>query len=289
MSILKLNSVQIGQSATTTNNFTLYQPAVPDGTIRLGNGNNGSDTERLRIGANGNVLLNSTTTPMAGSKMLIKNDASNLSALTLWNATGGANTYVDLTASTYSNHTTSWPATIRFTDNGSFSNHISFRTKNAGNAANADAERMKILSSGQVQFPFQPCCEVSRNLGGETLASGTNYGVGSTFGVNRGGFYNGGTIGGGGVVLHVPVDGYYKITLNVYSQEGIVGKRLTVMTSAGTGAAMIHFIAGTFTYSSTGVVNMTAGQYLYLANSSYGTLSCYTALAHTYITVEYLG
>ena len=262
---------------------------MPDGTIRLGNGNNGSDTERLRIGANGNVLLNSTTTPMAGSKMLIKNDASNLSALTLWNATGGANTYVDLTASTYSNHTTSWPATIRFTDNGSFSNHISFRTKNAGNAANADAERMKILSSGQVQFPFQPCCEVSRNLGGETLASGTNYGVGSTFGVNRGGFYNGGTIGGGGVVLHVPVDGYYKITLNVYSQEGIVGKRLTVMTSAGTGAAMIHFIAGTFTYSSTGVVNMTAGQYLYLANSSYGTLSCYTALAHTYITVEYLG
>jgi hypothetical protein len=61
------------------------------------------------------------------------------------------------------------------------------------------------------------------------------------------------------------------------------------MTSAGIGVAMIHFIAGTFTYSSTGVVNMTAGQYLYLANSSYGTLSCYTALAHTYITVEYLG
>jgi hypothetical protein len=42
MSTLKTNNVQVGQSATATNNFTLYQPATPDGTVRLGVGNSGA-------------------------------------------------------------------------------------------------------------------------------------------------------------------------------------------------------------------------------------------------------
>jgi hypothetical protein len=41
MSTLKTNNVQVGQSATATNNFTLYQPSSPDGTVRLGVGNSG--------------------------------------------------------------------------------------------------------------------------------------------------------------------------------------------------------------------------------------------------------
>ena len=45
MSTLKTNNVQVGQSVTATNNFTLYQPASPDGTVRLGNGNSGSTTD----------------------------------------------------------------------------------------------------------------------------------------------------------------------------------------------------------------------------------------------------
>ena len=39
MSTLKVNNLQVGQDATATNNFTWYQPASPDGTIRLGVGN----------------------------------------------------------------------------------------------------------------------------------------------------------------------------------------------------------------------------------------------------------
>jgi hypothetical protein len=39
MSTLKTNNVQVGQSVTATNNFTLYQPSSPDGTVRLGVGN----------------------------------------------------------------------------------------------------------------------------------------------------------------------------------------------------------------------------------------------------------
>lgn len=44
MSTLKTNSVQVGQSITATNNFTLYQPSTPDGTVRLGVGNSGATT-----------------------------------------------------------------------------------------------------------------------------------------------------------------------------------------------------------------------------------------------------
>ena len=44
MSTLKTNNVQVGQSVTATNNFTLYQPSTPDGTVRLGVGNSGATT-----------------------------------------------------------------------------------------------------------------------------------------------------------------------------------------------------------------------------------------------------
>jgi hypothetical protein len=44
MSTLKTNNVQVGQSGTATNNFTLYQPSSPDGTVRLGVGNAGATT-----------------------------------------------------------------------------------------------------------------------------------------------------------------------------------------------------------------------------------------------------
>ena len=44
VSTLKTNNVQVGQSATATNNFTLYQPSTPDGTVRLGVGNSGATT-----------------------------------------------------------------------------------------------------------------------------------------------------------------------------------------------------------------------------------------------------
>ena len=44
MSTVRTNNVQVGQSLTATNNFTLYQPTVPDGTVRLGVGNTGATT-----------------------------------------------------------------------------------------------------------------------------------------------------------------------------------------------------------------------------------------------------
>ena len=59
MSTLKVNNLQVGQDGTAANNYTLYQPAVPDGTVRLGYGVSGSVTDiltlknsRLGIGTN---------------------------------------------------------------------------------------------------------------------------------------------------------------------------------------------------------------------------------------------
>jgi hypothetical protein len=59
MSIVKTNAVQVGQSVTTTNNFTLYQPNTPDGTVRLGVGNAGSVTDLAQFDSSGVFAFNS--------------------------------------------------------------------------------------------------------------------------------------------------------------------------------------------------------------------------------------
>jgi hypothetical protein len=67
MSLIKANAVQIGQSPTATQNFTLAVPSSPDGTIKLARGNSGATTQDvLTVDAsgniNGNVLATGTTT-----------------------------------------------------------------------------------------------------------------------------------------------------------------------------------------------------------------------------------
>ena len=45
MSTVKSKKLQVGTDATATNNFTIYQPSTPDGTLRIGVGNADSPTE----------------------------------------------------------------------------------------------------------------------------------------------------------------------------------------------------------------------------------------------------
>lgn len=60
MSTLKTNNVQVGQSVTATNNFTIYQPSTPDGTVRIGVGNSGSTTADVAsISSSGDFSFNS--------------------------------------------------------------------------------------------------------------------------------------------------------------------------------------------------------------------------------------
>jgi hypothetical protein len=54
--VINPNSVQIGQSATATQNFTLAVPSLPDGTIKLARGNSGATTQDvLSVGSNGQL------------------------------------------------------------------------------------------------------------------------------------------------------------------------------------------------------------------------------------------
>lgn len=64
MSLLKANSVQIGQSATATQNFTLSVPSSPDGTIKLARGNSGETTaDVLTVNASGAITGATISSP----------------------------------------------------------------------------------------------------------------------------------------------------------------------------------------------------------------------------------
>ena len=56
MSAIKVNQVQIGQSATANNNFTFNVPTTPDGTIKLSRGVPGAlGVDVLSVGADGKI------------------------------------------------------------------------------------------------------------------------------------------------------------------------------------------------------------------------------------------
>ena len=58
MSTVKSKKLQVGTDATSSNNFTIYQPASPDGTLRIGVGNADNPTEVGRFDSNGYVATN---------------------------------------------------------------------------------------------------------------------------------------------------------------------------------------------------------------------------------------
>jgi hypothetical protein len=63
MSTVKSKKLQVGTDATSSNNFTIYQPATPDGTLRIGVGNADSPTEVARFDATG--MISGGATPDA--------------------------------------------------------------------------------------------------------------------------------------------------------------------------------------------------------------------------------
>jgi hypothetical protein len=67
MSTVVSKNVQIGADGTASNNFTAYQPAAPDGTLRIGNGNSGSVTDAITLTSAGNLGLGVTPSAWGGS------------------------------------------------------------------------------------------------------------------------------------------------------------------------------------------------------------------------------
>jgi hypothetical protein len=76
-SVTSDSGVQIGTNATATNNMTWYQPASPDGTVRLGVGNVGVTTSDR-------ITVSGTTTTLAGTTNVGTLDVSTLIDLPSW-------------------------------------------------------------------------------------------------------------------------------------------------------------------------------------------------------------
>ena len=55
MSTVKSKKLQVGTDASASNNFTIYQPATPDGTLRIGVGNADNPTEIAQFTSSGLV------------------------------------------------------------------------------------------------------------------------------------------------------------------------------------------------------------------------------------------
>ncbi len=68
---VKVNNVQLGDSATAANNFVLSVPATPDGTVKLSRGNVGATTQDvLTVDANGKVTINPASLTLANPIVL---------------------------------------------------------------------------------------------------------------------------------------------------------------------------------------------------------------------------
>lgn len=71
MSTVKVNRLQIGQSSTATQNFSLEQPVTPDGTVKLVRGNAGAGSQDiLTVDASGDVLVGGNNLNLFSAKSL---------------------------------------------------------------------------------------------------------------------------------------------------------------------------------------------------------------------------
>ena len=86
MSTVKSKKLQVGTDATATNNFTIYQPATPDGTLRIGVGNADSPTEVAQFNSTGIVGDGSQLTGLPAGY-------TDADALSLFNASGSTPVY----------------------------------------------------------------------------------------------------------------------------------------------------------------------------------------------------
>ncbi len=84
MSTLRLLNAQIGTSVTPSQNFTWYQPTVPDGSVRLGVGNSGATTKDMIKVSGSDIILDTpkaiaTPPQFDNSKLLATTDFLQLS------------------------------------------------------------------------------------------------------------------------------------------------------------------------------------------------------------------
>jgi hypothetical protein len=103
MSTVKTVKYQVGTDGTSTNNFTIYQPDPPDGSIRIGVGNADAPTDVMTVNSSGITMASGKTIPASaltgtlpaidGSALTGISSYSDSDALSLFNASGPAPVY----------------------------------------------------------------------------------------------------------------------------------------------------------------------------------------------------
>jgi len=159
MSTAITKNVQVGSSGTATDNFTIFQPATPDGTLRIGNGNSGITTSLLALTSAGNLGIG-TTNPLA--KLHLQDNAA---------------VYIQLTDS--------GDAASRIGQNGTA---LTFGV----DASNGTTERMRLDSSGNLGLgvapsAWEPGYQVLENSAGSFFGGST-----ATLRIIQGGYINSG-------------------------------------------------------------------------------------------------
>lgn len=151
MSTVKTNNVQVGQSGTATNNFTLYQPTSPDGTVRLGVGNSGATTSDVLVANSSGNLGIGTSSPGARLNAVVSYVASTIVPSLKLSTVGGYNTgsgtAIDFgqDQGTYSTWVTGRVASPRTGSN--WGGSLTFST-NDDSSATALVERARFNSTG---------------------------------------------------------------------------------------------------------------------------------------------
>ena len=72
MSTAIAKNFQVGTSGTPADNFTIFQPATPDGTLRIGNGNTGITTGLVTLNSAGNLGLGVTPSAWLSNRRAIE-------------------------------------------------------------------------------------------------------------------------------------------------------------------------------------------------------------------------
>jgi hypothetical protein len=138
MSLIKANAVQIGQSGTATDNFTLAVPSSPNGTIKLARGNAGATTQDVINVSNTGVV----SFPQGfATSSITANVIGNLTGNVTGNVTG--NTTGNLTGDVFASNGTS-----KILENGTNGTDATFTGSVSGGTLSGNASSATVIASG---------------------------------------------------------------------------------------------------------------------------------------------
>ena len=137
MSTAIAKNFQIGADSTPSNNFTLYQPASPDGTLRLGNGNTGITSSLLTLTSAGNLGIGTSSPGSYYAKNLVVGVADQ-GGITIASSPSAVETYL-----MFADGTSGTDAYTGYIGYSHTNNFMRFATNGGG-------ERMRIDSAGNV-------------------------------------------------------------------------------------------------------------------------------------------